>query len=204
MPRPLSSRERTALDTLLRAEFDGSQELRLQAGSVLAEGDGLIIDLVVDAHLPAARVHNRAPVEASVHDGDDVGGLILFVEAGRLSALEYWWTSDQKPRQFPPASIQVEPSYLCYSRLYFEEKNSERYGWDLGFIQPFVSAGAFWWDLVTLPYHIGTRPCQCFDCSSGYCLPGDAVPYLAYPPEVSLTGAAAEVAWTAILFVAFP
>jgi hypothetical protein len=107
--RPLSSRERTALDVLLRAEFDGSQELRLQAGSVLAEGDGLIIDLVVDAHLPEARVRNRAPVEATVHDGDDVGGLILFVERGRLSALEYWWTSDQKPREFPRASAIGDP-----------------------------------------------------------------------------------------------
>jgi hypothetical protein len=76
---------------------------------VLAEGDGLIIDLLVDAHLPAAPVRNRAPVEASVRDGDDVGGLILFVEAGRLSALEYWWTSDHTPHEFPPASAIGNP-----------------------------------------------------------------------------------------------
>jgi hypothetical protein len=76
---------------------------------VLAEGDGLVIDLVVAPNLPAALVRERAPVEASVHDGDDVGGLILFVEGGRLSALEYWWTSDQKPRQFPPVSAIGDP-----------------------------------------------------------------------------------------------
>jgi hypothetical protein len=113
-------------------------------------------------------------------------------------------TEPYRPRKFPLGMELVEPHYVCYHRLLFEEVNSERYGWDLGFIQPVVSAGAFYKDFVLLPYHIGTRPCQCFDCSSGYCLPGDAVPYLAYPPEVSLTGAAAEVAWTAILFVAFP
>ena len=76
---------------------------------MLAEGEGLIIDLVVGERLPAARVRNRAPVEASVHEGDDVGGLILFVEGGRLSALEYWWTSDQKPREFLPASAIGDP-----------------------------------------------------------------------------------------------
>ncbi len=107
-------------------------------------------------------------------------------------------------RQFPPANIQVEPSYLCYDRLYFEEKNSERYGWDLGVIQPFVSAGAFYWDLATLPYHIWTRPLQCYECNTGYCLPGDPVPYLLYPPELSLTGTLAEAATVAGLVAIFP
>jgi hypothetical protein len=76
-------------------------------------------------------------------------------------------------RPFPPAQELVEPNYVCYRRLYFEDKNSERYGWDLGFIQPFVSAGIFYWDVVTLPYHLGTDPCRKFECSAGYCLPGD-------------------------------
>jgi hypothetical protein len=49
----------------------------LQAGSVLAEGDGLIIDLLVDAHLPATRVRIRDPAEASVRDGDEVGSSSL-------------------------------------------------------------------------------------------------------------------------------
>lgn len=109
VPRPLSSRERAALDTLLTAEFDGSRELRLQAASVLAEGDGLVIDLVVDGNLPAAPVRKRAPVEASVHEGEETGGLILFVDRGRLSGLEYWWTGDEKPREFPPATAIGNP-----------------------------------------------------------------------------------------------
>jgi hypothetical protein len=107
-------------------------------------------------------------------------------------------------RRFPPMGEVVEPTYLCYQRLYFEEKNSERYGWDLGFIQPFVSAGAFWWDLVTLPYHIGTEPCRKFECSAGYCLPGDPVPYLIYPPEFSITGTVLEAGTIVALFAIFP
>ena len=87
---------------------------------------------------------------------------------------------------------QAEPAYVCFKRLLFEEKNAERYGWDLGVIHPFVSTAAFYWDVATLPYHLFTAPCRKFECSAGYCLPGDPVPYLLYPPEWSLTGLTAE------------
>jgi hypothetical protein len=107
-------------------------------------------------------------------------------------------------RTFPPAQEVVEPYYVCYNRLLFEERNSERYGWDLGFIQPFVSAGAFYWDVVALPYHLGTEPCRHYECGAGYCLPGDPVPYLLYPPELSLTGTVLEAGTIVALFGIFP
>jgi hypothetical protein len=107
-------------------------------------------------------------------------------------------------RNFPPMNQLVEPNYLCYGRLLFEDKNSERYGWDLGFIQPFVSTGIFFWDMVALPYHSATAPCRCFECNAGYCLPGDPVPYLLYPPELSLTGLAWEAGVVVALFAIFP
>jgi hypothetical protein len=107
-------------------------------------------------------------------------------------------------RYFPMAVEVVEPHYLCYKRLLFEDLNSERYGWDLGIIQPVVSLGLFYKDLVLLPYHSFTRPCECYECSAGYCLPGDPVPYLCYPPEISVTGAVAEAAVVAALFAVFP
>jgi hypothetical protein len=107
-------------------------------------------------------------------------------------------------RHFPAADMKVEPSYLCYSRLYFEERNAERYGWDLGIVQPVVSAGAFFWDVATLPYHLATDPCRFYDSNAGQCLPGDPVPYLLYPPELSMTGAVAEAGTVFALLAIFP
>jgi hypothetical protein len=108
------------------------------------------------------------------------------------------------PRSFPLAVEVVEPNYLCHKRLLFEDLNSERYDWDLGIIQPVVSLGLFYKDIVLWPYHYFTRPCECYECSAGYCLPGDPVPYLCYPPEISVTGAIAEAGVVAGLFAAFP
>jgi hypothetical protein len=107
-------------------------------------------------------------------------------------------------RTFPQATMFAEPNYVCYSRLFFEEKNSERYGWDLGPVQPIVSTAAFYKDLIFLPYHMFTNPCRWYECSAGYCLPGDPVPYLCYPPQLSLTGSLAEIATGVALFAMFP
>jgi hypothetical protein len=107
-------------------------------------------------------------------------------------------------RSFPPAQEYVEPLFVCYNRLYFEDPNTERYGWDMGFIQPVVSTGEFLWDLVALPYHLGTEPCRKFECSAGYCLPGDPVPFLLYPPEFSAIGLTLEAGTIGALFAIFP
>ena len=107
-------------------------------------------------------------------------------------------------RHWPVLQEIVEPNYVCYQRLYFEEKNSERYGWELGILQPFLSAAVFYADVITLPYHAGTEPCRKFECSAGQCLPGDPVPYLLYPPQFSLTGLAAEAGAVVALVFIFP
>lgn len=100
--RLLSDRERDILDLLLSVDFPGALELRKQAASVSAEREGMIIDLIVSAESPRATVVNRTPVEAMV-DGDGYnGGLLLFVDDGRLSALEYWWVTEEPPDVMPP------------------------------------------------------------------------------------------------------
>lgn len=99
-----------------------------------------------------------------------------------------------KPRQFGGVVKQIEPTYVIYDRLYFEDVNAERYGWDLGILQGPWQAAAFYKDLALLPYKFMTRPCQRFDSSAGWCFPGDPIPYLLYPPEISLTGAGWEAA----------
>jgi hypothetical protein len=108
MARPLLPNERAALNALLACDFEGALELRQQAGTAMADGTGLIIDLVVDPSAPAAPVTSRVPVGAPVHadDGTLSNGLILFTTDGRLFGLEYWWTTDDMPGSFPdPASI---------------------------------------------------------------------------------------------------
>ncbi len=107
-------------------------------------------------------------------------------------------------RQFQPADKKVEPFYVCYRRLYFEEKNSERYGWEIGPLQPLLSAATFYGDLLKWPYNIGTRPCQRYECDAGYCLPGDPVPYLLYPMELSVTGGLLEAGTIVGLYAIFP
>jgi hypothetical protein len=107
-------------------------------------------------------------------------------------------------RHWPHLARLVEPHYVNHGRLLFEQKNFERYGWDLGPITPVLAAGKFFWDVAWLPYHLGTRPCQQYDSSAGHCLPGDPVPFLLYPPELSLTGALTQAGTVAGLFFIFP
>lgn len=109
MPRPLTDREREILDLLLPVDFPGVVELRDQAKSVSAEREGMIIDLLVSAEGPRATVVNRTPVQAVV-DGDGYdGGLLLFVDYGRLSALEYWWVTEERPDVMPPLAAIGAP-----------------------------------------------------------------------------------------------
>lgn len=107
-------------------------------------------------------------------------------------------------RAFAPSSVTVEPNYVCYGRLLFEEKNTERYGWNFGPIQPFVSAADFFVKATSLPLYLFSYPRHRYDCSSGHCLPGDPVPYLLYPQSVSLTGVLAQASFTVALSFIFP
>lgn len=107
-------------------------------------------------------------------------------------------------RPEPPQTLLVEANYVYYRRLLFEDINSERYGWDLGFIQPVVSATKFLGDLVALPYHLGTQPTRWYETDAGYCLPGDPVPYILYPPQLSVTGSIYEAGVVLALYAIFP
>jgi hypothetical protein len=107
-------------------------------------------------------------------------------------------------RHWPPQIEEVEPNYVCHGRLLFEDKNTERFGWDFGIVQPIVSTAKFYADIVTLPYHVATAPCRQHECSAGLCLPGDPVPYLIYPPEISVTGSLAEAASVLGILAVFP
>jgi len=109
----------------------------------------------------------------------------------------------QQSRQDPsPLWLKVEPSYVVHRRLMFEDKNSERYGWELGIAQPAVSAAYFAKDLLLWPSHLASSLFERYDTSAGKCPPGSPVPYLLYPPEITAFGGtvgAAVIVGTAIL-----
>lgn len=107
-------------------------------------------------------------------------------------------------RKHAPTTRLVEPAYITHHRLYFEELNAERYGWEAGPLQPFLSVGYFFKDFALLPYNFAVRPCQRFDTNYGKCLPGDPVPYLCYPLELSLTGGLTEAGTIVALFALIP
>jgi hypothetical protein len=107
-------------------------------------------------------------------------------------------------RGFPGHTLLVEPNYVSYGPLWFQERNAERYGWDLGILQPPLQAGIFFADVVMLPYHLGASLCHGPECSAGQCLPGDPVPYRLYPPNLSLAGGVLEVGAIAGALAVFP
>lgn len=83
-------------------------------------------------------------------------------------------------RAWPNMIMQIEPNYVCYGRLRFEQRNAERYGWDLGILHPPLSAAIFFGDVLTLPLSWAVDPLRCYDCNTGLCLPGDATPLMWY------------------------
>jgi hypothetical protein len=102
--RPLSETERQVLGAMLALDFPGAPELRAQVPSTVVSGQCKCgcpsVDLVVEGDLPLAAVTSRTPVEAEV-DGVIGGGLIVFVDDGRLSGLEFYSAEDSTPSQFP-------------------------------------------------------------------------------------------------------
>ena len=84
-----------------------------------------------------------------------------FPDKPKLSMVSY------SGRRFPSGTFQTEPAYVIYHRLYFEDINTERYGWELGILQPVVSAVEFYKDVILLPFHLGSYPLNKFSCSAG-------------------------------------
>ncbi|MCS7272510.1 MAG: hypothetical protein NZ703_15610, partial [Gemmataceae bacterium] len=94
-----------------------------------------------------------------------------------------------KTTDYPPQRVEYVSNYVVHRRLHFEEKNAERYGWDLGIIQPLVSAAYFYKDVLLWPNSLASGVAHGFwDTNMGKCLPGSPVPYYLYPPGLTITG----------------
>jgi hypothetical protein len=98
-----------------------------------------------------------------------------------------------KTGTYPPMQAQYYSTYLVHRRLHFEDKNTERYGWDLGIVQPFVSAVTFYKDVFLWPQSLASGCAYGFwDTNAGKCLPGSPTPYMLYPPGLTITGGVVE------------
>ena len=110
-----------------------------------------------------------------------------------------------KTASYAPGRVLYEPAYVAHRRLHFEEKNAERYGWDLGFIQPFVSTAYFYKDVVLWPNSLASGVRTGFwDTSAGKCLPGSPTPYYLYPPGLTITGSVVEAALITGIAIVIP
>lgn len=116
------------------------------------------------------------------------GARAMFPETPILSK-EPW-----RPRAFPPMVEFVEPAYVCHRRLYFEQPNFERYGYDFGVLQPAMNLGVFYYDVFMFPYHAFSDLHNCTECNVGKCLPGDPAPMLYTPERFSVTGTIGQAA----------
>jgi hypothetical protein len=117
-PRPLSQPELLILTALLAPDFPGAAELRLQLPAVRVVGKcdcGCpTVDLAVPTDVAPSPAQTRArlaPVEGRVTPAaselrDDI---ILFVDDGRLSSLEYVSYDKPRPSEWPPLDrVRVE------------------------------------------------------------------------------------------------
>ncbi len=106
---------------------------------------------------------------------------------------------------YAPMRAEYAALYVVHRRLHFEDRNSERYGWDLGIVQPFVSALLFYKDVLAWPQSLASGCAYGFwDTNAGKCLPGSPTPYMLYPPGLTITGSAFETVVITGAAFAFP
>jgi hypothetical protein len=110
------------------------------------------------------------------------GSRAIFPEEPEVSKAAY------RPRNFPRMVEVVEPSYVCHARLYWEQPNFERLGYNFGYLQPALCLGIFYYDTAMFPYHYFSDLRTRYDCTHGKCLPGDPAPLLVPCERFSVTG----------------
>ncbi|WP_152031002.1 hypothetical protein [Agromyces aureus] len=59
------------------------------------------VQKIVRANGPYRSMSNDAQVEVVDESGDAIGGILLWVEDGRLITLEYYWYTDDPPLELP-------------------------------------------------------------------------------------------------------
>jgi hypothetical protein len=104
--RPLEANEHDLLVTVLDAgTFEGAAELRAQIPeAMVVSGPPTFLNFEVGPKAPiSVRSDGPIPVRTFVRSdaGEPLGELLVWVAAGRLSALEFAWVTDEEPATLP-------------------------------------------------------------------------------------------------------
>lgn len=67
---------------------------------------------------------------------------------------------------FPEHVVSPIAGHVCYRPLYFEDKRTERFGQYVPCVQPLLSAGRFYGDVVILPIRLLKSPPWTFECDN--------------------------------------
>ncbi|MFF2556982.1 hypothetical protein ACFVUS_38680 [Nocardia sp. NPDC058058] len=116
VPRRLSLREEAVLRKILSRDFVGAVEFRAQVAFVRVVATWGVgspsVDLAVSVGVRAADVADGLlPVEGEVRDeaGGFVGEILVWVTEGYLSAIEFTWVTDERPKVLPdPGAMRLK------------------------------------------------------------------------------------------------
>ncbi|MCA9047574.1 MAG: hypothetical protein KDA89_02530 [Planctomycetaceae bacterium] len=110
-----------------------------------------------------------------------------------------------EPVVAPRTVMQWAPSNLWYYPLYFQDPGLERYGHTRHpLVQPFVSSGRFFGQVVALPYQMTLHPPHCPEYALGYYQPGEWAPQKRYTIPFNEEAATIELVWIAGLILLMP
>lgn len=109
------------------------------------------------------------------------------------------------PRTAPKTVLQWAPSNLWYNPLYFQDIGLERYGHThKPWVQPLVSTGKFFGQVVGLPYQMVLNPPQSREYALGYYQPGEWAPKKRYQIPWNEEAAANQLLWVTGIILLVP
>lgn len=105
----------------------------------------------------------------------------------------------------PRTVLQWAPTNLWYHPLYFQDVGLERYGHtSKPWIQPFISSGRFFGQVIGLPYQMTLHPPMSREFALGYYQPGEWAPKKRYRVPFNEEAAATEFLWVTGLILLIP
>lgn len=193
--RPRTARHRPASEMqaapirIARQQVEAVPE-EVERGLPLRAMESLDLRVPTLAELSTAEESERIEIPDDASDVIGVGPPLTITVGGQRA-----WSS---------VSFTWEAPALCHRPLYFEDVNLERHGHSFGVVQPAVSAGRAFGQLLALPYQMTVHPpCECI-YTLGEQRPGNCVPYQLEIPPVSLPAGAAEAGVVAGLILLIP